>query len=111
MSRPSLNILSAFPSSSCIEASTEGELPVGHPGPTTGNSWTVIQENTPGLPQVNGIHKIVKIFTRSDVRKVAKKSIRYWPKLSRLKVITGYTFNFHSSGPVDKEVKIIGFFF
>ena len=43
-------------------------------GFTAGNSWTGIQANTLGILPLNDIHKIVKKFTRSDLRKVAKRT-------------------------------------
>ena len=83
-------------------AFTEGAtLPVGQPGLTAGNSWTGIKVNTPGIPPVNG--------TRSDLRKLQRKLQLLLINVIQIKVITGYTLTFHSSRPVDMEVRILVF--
>ena len=47
---------------------------VGQLGLTAGKSCTGIQANTVGILPVDDIHKIVNKFTRSDFRKIARKT-------------------------------------
>ena len=90
-------------------ASTEGVLTVGHPGPTAGNSWTGMQANTPGLPQVNGIRKLSKHSHGQTSGKLQKVLQLLLIHFIQIKVITGYTFTFHSSRPFDIELTTIVF--
>ena len=107
---PILNIYSAVPSSSSIVASTEGVPPVGQPGHTgLATAGLAYRQTLRGYRQLMAYIKLSKKSHGQMSGKLQKELQLLLINFIRIKVITGYTFTFHSSRSVDIEVKVTVF--